>query len=352
MHFSMHNFTRLQLLITVAVATTTLIAFSQPDPDYLIHDRTRPLPPVVQPGTVSTTDTVGTAPSDAIVLFDGSDLLKWAAADGRATEWIIRDGVLECKPGAGTIRTRRSFGDCQLHVEWASPKKSTGAGQGDGNSGVFFGNGRYEIQVLQSHGNPTYADGSAGSIYGQYPPLVNVTRPAGEWQVYDIIYTAPRFKKNGKLKSKARVTVLHNGVLIQNNVELTGPNNWFERPPYSAHPVKMPITFQDHGNPVRFRNIWVRELDDGKPEYFLPDATLDSYAGDYKRGNETVEVRRLPDGLLSISFADATLKMHATSSTEFFNKETDVQCEFRFSGGEKNLAISVGQGEMICPKID
>lgn len=348
----MNNSIRFPLILAMAVATCPSIAFSKPDPNYLIHDRTRPLPPVVEPGTVSTPNKVGTAPSDAVVLFDGTDLMKWSAMDGRPTGWLLKDGALECKAGAGMIRTRRSFGDCQLHVEWASPKENKGSGQGNGNSGVFFGNGRYEIQVLQSNDNPTYADGSAGSIYGQYPPLVNVTRPAGEWQVYDIIYTAPRFKKDGSLKSKARVTVLHNGVLIQNNVELTGPNNWFERPPYSAHPVKMPIAFQDHGNPVRFRNIWVRELDGGRPEYFLPDATLDSYAGDYKRGNETVEVRRLPDGLLSVSFAGATLKMHASSSTEFFNKETDVLCDFRFSGGEKILAISVGQGEMLCPKID
>ncbi len=344
---------RPHLFLTAAIIAAPLITLSQPDPNYLVHDRTRPQPAVVDAGTFSSQEKAGIPPSDAIQLFNGEDLIKWAAMDGRPTGWVVRDGVMECKAGSGMIRTRRSFGDCQLHVEWASPNKANSKGQGNGNSGVFFGNGRYEIQVLQSHDSPTYADGSAGSIYGQYPPLVNATRPAGEWQVYDIIWTAPRFKKNGKLKSKARVTVLHNGVLIQNNVELTGPNNWFERPPYSEHPVKLPISFQDHGNPVRFRNIWVRELDNSRPEYLLPDATLDSYAGDYKRTDtDTVEVRRLPDGLLSVSFVGATLKMHATSSTQFFAEVSDVQCEFRFSGGKKILAISVGEGEMLCPKID
>src|SRR5690348_1729578 len=213
-------------------------AFSQPDPNWLDHDRLRPQPPVVTPGIPSTPDHVGTAPSDATVLFDGQNLTNWVSLDGSPTKWITRDGYMECVKGSGYVRTLQNFGDCQLHVEWATPTPGHGEGQGRGNSGVFFGSDRYEVQVLDSFENKTYADGSAGAIYGQYPPLVNVTRPPGQWQVYDILYTAPRFDAAGKLVSPVRLTIFHNGVLIQNNVALTGPTSWLERAPYQAHPEK------------------------------------------------------------------------------------------------------------------
>ena len=230
-------------------------ALAQPDPHWLDHDRNRPLPAVVDPGTPSTLDQPGTPPSDAIVLFHGRDVSSWVAMDGSPTKWVVKDGAMECVPGSGYVRTSECFGDCQLHVEWATPIVARGEGQGRGNSGVFFGMGRYEVQVLDSYENKTYADGSAGSIYGQYPPLVNASRPPGKWQFYDIIWTAPRFDLEGKLLSRARVTVIHNGVLVQNNVELTGPTSWLERAPYAPQPQKLPIAFQDHDNPVRYRNV-------------------------------------------------------------------------------------------------
>src|SRR5438552_4322173 len=235
-------------------------ALAQPDPNWLEHDRARPLPPVVTGATPSSPQQAGHAPSDAVVLFDGKDLSQWVSMDGRPTKWITREGYMECVKGSGYVRTLQNFGDCQLHIEWATPTPAEGEGQGRGNSGLFFGRDRYEVQVLDSYGNKTYSDGSAGAIYGQYPPLANASLPPGQWQTYDCVYTAPRFDAEGKLLSPARLTVLHNGVLIQNNVQLTGPTSWLERAPYRAHPEKQPLSLQDHGNPVRFRNIWIREL--------------------------------------------------------------------------------------------
>jgi hypothetical protein len=162
--------------------------------------------------------------------------------------------------GAGTIATAEAFGDVQLHVEWAAPSPPSGDGQNRGNSGVFL-MGRYEVQVLDSYRNTTYPDGQAAALYGQYPPLVNASRPPGEWQTYDIVFRRPRFDANGKLLSKARVTVFHNGVLVQDAVELTGPTAHHARPAYSAHPDRLPILLQDHGDPVRYRNIWLRNLE-------------------------------------------------------------------------------------------
>jgi hypothetical protein len=331
----------------VAAILLTQSASSQPDPDWLAHDRDRPLPPVVQPG-----ETAGQPPSDAIVLFDGRDLSQWAAMDGSPTRWIVHDGYMECVSGSGYIRTLQNFGDSQLHVEWAAPTPAEGTGQGRGNSGVFFGRDRYEVQVLDSYQNPTYADGSAGSVYIQYPPLVNASRPPGQWQSYDIIWTAPRFDADGNLLSPARVTAFHNGVLIQNNVELTGPTGWLQRAPYRAHPEKLPIAFQDHGNPVRYRNIWVRPLGKpGKPEFTLANSVLDSFTGQYQRErNDVVAVQRGPDGTLVVSFSGATFTMYAESPTKFFAKTTDVTAEFHVSGSDKYLNLSVGEGLMRCPK--
>ena len=336
------------ILAGAVLLTGQINSSAQPDPNWLDHDRNRPQPPVVTPGTFSTQEQPGRPPSDAIVLFDGKDMSQWCAMDGRPTKWVVKKDAMECVPGSRYIRTRECFGDCQLHVEWATPTPPHGEGQGRGNSGVFFGYGRYEVQVLDSYKNKTYADGSAASVYGQYPPLVNASRPPGQWQVYDIVWTAPRFDAEGELLSKAHVTVFHNGVLVQNNVELTGPTSWLERAPYQAHPVKLPIAFQDHGNPVRYRNVWVRELGKpGKKEFMLSDKLLNSYVGDYERGrNDLVKVRRAPDGLLNLSFSGATFLMHAESPTKFFAKTTDVQCEFKPEGSPTEIILSVGEGEM------
>ncbi len=327
-------------------------AQAQPDPNWLAHDRDRPLPPVVQPGQPSTPDQAGQPPSDAIVLFNGQDLSQWAAMNGNPTRWIVRDGYMECVSGSGYIRTIQNFGDCQLHLEWAAPTPAEGEGQGRGNSGLFFGRDRYEIQVLDSYQNKTYADGSAGSVYIQYPPLVNASRPPGQWQSYDIVWTAPRFDAEGTLLSPARITAFHNGVLIQNHVELTGPTGWLQRAPYSAHPEKLPIALQDHGNPVRYRNIWVRPLGKtGKPEFTLAETTLDSYTGDYLRErNDLVRVRRASDGRLSVSFSGATFLMYAESPTRFFAKTTDVTAEFNVAGSDPYVDLSVGEGAMRCKK--
>jgi hypothetical protein len=321
---------------------------AQPDPNWLEHDRLRPLPPVVTAGTGNSQEQPGRPPSDAIVLFDGKGLERWVAMDGSPTRWVVKDGAMECVPGSGYVRTLECFGDCQLHVEWATPAPPHGEGQGRGNSGVFFGYDRYEIQVLDSYENKTYADGSAGSVYGQYPPLVNASRPAGQWQSYDIVWTAPRFDAEGKLLSRARVTVFHNGVLVQNDVRLTGPTSWLERARYRAHPEKLPIALQDHGNPVRYRNIWVRELGrPGRKEFMLPESVLESCVGDYERGpGDVVQVRRAADGLLSLSFGGATFLMHAESPTHFFATTTDVQCDFHLSGPGPEIVLSVGEGAM------
>lgn len=206
-----------------------------------------PKPKVITPGEA------GSPPSDAIVLFDGKDLSAFEGGD----KWLVKDGIATVHGGG--ITSKQSFGDCQLHVEWASPAEVKGEGQGRGNSGIYL-QGRYEVQILDSYNNETYYDGQAGSLYKQWPPLVNASRKPGEWQTYDIIFTAPRFDKDGKLSKPGYVTVLHNGVLIQNHAELQGSTAWDKPPEYSAHPLKQPFSIQDHGNPVRFRNIWIREL--------------------------------------------------------------------------------------------
>ena len=316
--------------------------FAQPDPNWLDHDRNRPQPPVVAPATASAQEQAGKPPSDATVLFDGKDLSQWVSMDGSPTKWITRDGYMECVKGSGYIRTLQNFGDCQLHVEWATPVPGQGEGQGRGNSGVFLGLDRYEIQVLDSFENKTYADGGAGAIYGQYPPLANVSHPPGQWQTYDIVYTAPRFDAEGKLLSPARETVFQNGVLIQNNVQLTGPTSWLERAPYQAHSEKQPICLQDHGNPVRFRNIWVRELGKpGKKEFMLPTALLDGYAGKYGDIEITREGEQLVARLGGVKFL-----LFAESPTKFFAKTTDVQIEFPAGaqGKPDRLIWSVGEG--------
>ncbi len=339
----MNRQTPLTLLVATALQLSAAVSFAQPDPNWVDHDRARPQPPVVNPGIPSTPSQVGTPPSDAIVLFDGKDLSQWVSlGDGSPTKWITRDGYMECVKGSGYVRTLQNFGDCQLHVEWATPTPAQGEGQGRGNSGVFFGMDRYEVQVLDSYESKTYADGSAGAIYGQYPPLVNVCRPPGQWQTYDIIYTAPRFTPEGKLESPARETVFQNGVLIQNNVELTGPTGWLNRFPYQPHPVKQPIALQDHGNPVRFRNIWVRELGNpGRKEFTLPDALLNSYVGKYggiEVGREGNQLTAVVGGLKFLMFAE--------SPTKFFAKTTDVQIEFPNGDQAKpdRLIWSVGEG--------
>ena len=227
----------------------------QPGLPWHVHDPSRPHPRVVTPGA-----TPAAPPSDAIVLFDGRDLSQWAQRDRNgspmAPGWNVRDGYFET--GKGSLHTRASFGDVQLHVEWAAPAIVAGNAQGRGNSGVFL-MGLYEIQVLDSYDNRTYADGQAGAMYGQWPPLVNAARRPGEWQTYDIVFEAPRFE-NGKLVKPAFQTVFWNGVVIHNRKEAIGATVYRNVAQYQPHAPELPLMLQDHDNPVRYRNVWIRRL--------------------------------------------------------------------------------------------
>ncbi|MBX2816258.1 MAG: DUF1080 domain-containing protein [Saprospiraceae bacterium] len=242
---------------------------------WVATEQWEPVPKRVTPGQL------GAPPADAIVLFDGNSMSSWHTpkldygarmdnvmaivqeklANPSFSEplWEVKDGALIVNPGSGAIETKQSFGDCQLHIEWLSPVDPGKEGQGYSNSGIFF-MGMYEIQVLNSYENETYPNGQAGSLYKQHIPLVNASRPPGEWQSYDIVFNAPKFDDTGSLLQPATVTAFHNGVLIQNDVDLKGPCVFIGEPHYIAHPPKLPLLLQDHGNKDRFRNIWIREL--------------------------------------------------------------------------------------------
>ncbi len=249
------------LLPIAGIISTVLLACAGPAPqaqqDWAIHDPNRPLPPVVDPGPPGPPVP---PPADAVVLFDGRDLAQWTDAKGQPARWKVADGHMEVVAKTGAVKTVKSFGDCQLHVEWMAAEPPRGEGQARSNSGVFLME-IYEVQVLDSYGNATYADGMAASLYGQFPPEVNACRPPGEWQTYDIVFRRPRFDKDGGLVSPARMTVFHNGIVVHDARELTGPTAHKARPPYKAHADRLPISLQDHGDPVRFRNIWVRDLE-------------------------------------------------------------------------------------------
>jgi len=229
----------------------------QPDGRWHIHDARRPRPAIVTPAPAPATP--APAPSDAIVLLGArDDLSGWQMMDGSAATWKMADGVLQT--GKGFLRTRAEFTDVQLHVEFATPSEVKGDSQDRGNSGVFLA-GVFEIQVLDSYNNPTYADGQAAAMYGQFPPLVNASRPPGEWQTYDIVFTAPRFTPAGALDHPAVATVFHNGVLVHHATPFWGPTQHKKIDPYTPASAKGPLSLQDHGNPVRYRNIWIRKLD-------------------------------------------------------------------------------------------
>ncbi len=227
-----------------------------------VHDSARPQPPEVTPGESCTRKSPDRPPSDALVLFDGTDLSKWRTEDGQAPGWIVRDGWAqvppEGTPNGGSIWTRDSFGDCQLHVEWCTPDPPTGDIMNRGNSGVFFF-GLYELQVFDSFRGGIYADGQAAAVYGQFPPLVNASLGPGEWQIFEVVFTAPRFQGE-KLLAPAHLTALHNGIVVHNHVALLGPTVHRAYPHYRAHPATGPLMLQAHGNPVRYRNIWIRPL--------------------------------------------------------------------------------------------
>jgi hypothetical protein len=249
---------RFPLVVAVGGLSLALLAATQASQSfkYQVHDMTRPQPAKVDPGAAATPVP---APSDAVVLFGQTkpDLSAWRSGDADA-KWKVRDGMIVVEPSTGDISTRDQFGDVQLHIEWLVPVEAKVEGQHGGNSGVFFMD-RYELQVLSSNPNVTYADGMAGALYGQYPPLVNACRPQGQWNAYDVVFRAPVFK-DGKLEKPATVTAFLNGVLVQDNVELLGSTAHAARAAYAPHDATGPIRLQDHGDPIRFRNIWVRKL--------------------------------------------------------------------------------------------
>ena len=235
-----------------------------PGTPWHLHDPNRPQPPAVAPG--STFSQGCPAPADAEILFDGSDLSKWQDGRGQEATWKVHDGYLETAPRGGSIRTRDRWADFQLHVEWATPVPARGSGQGRGNSGILI-NGMYEVQVLDSYRARTYPDGQAGAIYGQAPPLVNASLPPGQWQTYDLIFESPRWDEAGLLTKKAAITVLHNGVVIHHRYEFSGATDgvsrevpWKSLAKYTRHDPEVFIALQDHNNPVRYRNIWIRAL--------------------------------------------------------------------------------------------
>ncbi len=298
-------------LIAASGAVALLVAGEAPETPaparWRQHDVRRPKPPAVEPAD---SPVATKPPKDAVVLFDGSNLDAWQGRDGGPARWKVVEGVMETAPGTGPIETKAKFGDVQLHIEWAAPDPPKGTSQDRGNSGVFL-MGLFEIQVLDSYRAETYADGQAGAIYGQYPPLVNASRPPGQWQAYDIAFRRPRFDASGKLTEAARITVFHNGLLIQDNEEPFGPTSWLKWLPYEDTGGKGPIALQDHDHPVKYRNIWVREMPEraapteaqtARPKAVtLSGAVLDGFAGTYllgsKPGAARVKIAREGDHL-------------------------------------------------------
>ena len=249
-------------LASLALALVSIPAFAAgvgyddtpqiPGQKWKVHDKARPNPPVVTPAE-SFSHGAG-APADAVVLFYGTDLSKW-----KGGKWKVENGYMEVVKGQGTVETRDKFGDFQLHIEWAAPNPPRGESQGRGNSGVFL-HGMYEIQVLDVYQNKTYADGQAGGLYGQWAPLANARKKPGEWNTYDILFEGPRFDDAGKVTRKASVTVIHNGVVLHHKKEFNSPTGHRNVPEYRKYDGTGPISLQDHGDPVRFRNIWIRPL--------------------------------------------------------------------------------------------
>jgi 3-keto-disaccharide hydrolase len=329
------------------------------------HDNHRPKPPVVEPAGGSVANP---APKDAVVLFDGTHLGAWQTPEGRPPGWRVKEGVLEAVPGAGPIQTKDKFGDVQLHVEWAAPNPPHGVGQDRGNSGIFL-MGQFEVQVLDSYKAETYADGQAGAIYGQYPPLFNAARAPGEWQTYDIAFRRPRFDKSGQLLQPARVTLIHNGIVVQNNEEPWGPTNWLEPNPYEPGVDRGPIQLQDHSHPVRFRNIWLRNLPDrpapsaqdlDRPEIVsLPAETLDSLAGRYSSGKEenALRIKLTRDQghlLLTLPHRPTPLVVEPISATVFVMPRTDARFTFKKDdqGNVTGVVFRVGDAERTLAKIE
>jgi hypothetical protein len=347
------------LLISNCLAAATE-GLAQIPSRWKAHDNTRPRPPIVRPAPQKLPVA---APADATVLFDGKDLSQWSSADGAPAKWIARDGYMESVKGSGYLFTRQLFGDVQLHVEWAAPVPPIGKGQGRGNSGVYL-MGLYEIQVLDSYENDTYPDGQAASVYGQYPPLVNACLPPGEWQSFDIFFRRDRYDADGKLLQPARITVLHNGILVQDNVELWGPTSWLQHLPYKPHPDKLPLSLQDHGNPVRYRNIWLRELPEwrapgpaspvNEPAVPMTQKELDRYVGSYQvAGGDTYTIKRDGDSLRARFYGETFVDLVPRSAREFDLRWTAGSLAFDLDpqGTAKGFTFHIGGDQRIARKV-
>ena len=331
----MTAFSSLGLLAPGAVA-------AQASDGWRIHEMSRPRPEVVAPAIAPMP---ARPPAGAEVLFDGSSLARWVGRDGKPAPWKVRDGYFEVLPGSGGIATVDSFGDVQLHLEWAEPTPPKGSSQDRGNSGVFL-MGRYELQVLDSYQNDTYPDGQAGSIYGEYPPLYNVSLPPGSWQSYDVIFRRPRFSAQGALLSPARMTVFQNGVPVQNNAELLGPTTWLARLPYAPHPDRLPLELQDHGDLVRFRNIWIRRLPEGSPPPIRPislalsDSARAAYTGHYSIRWTKASIGS-SDGHLWLDLGDDGRMTLSADSTDAFSVD-GLDASLVFTRGERGAITGFG----------
>jgi 3-keto-disaccharide hydrolase/Domain of unknown function (DUF3471) len=306
------------------------------------HDLNRAQPEIVKPAYEEYSVK---APSDAIFLFDGTNFSDWVDKDGKPSRWLAKDDYFECVKGTGYIYSKKKFGDVQLHIEWATPSPAHGTSQDRGNSGVFL-MGKYEVQVLDSYQNITYPDGQAGAVYGQYPPLVNASLPPGHWQAYDIIFRRPHFSSLGYLEKPARITVFHNGILVQDNVKLWGETEWLQHRPYKDHPDRLPLALQDHDHPVRYRNIWVRDLEreaeakpDMKPVIRLTEKEMANYTGTYidEKKEEYKIYAENENLMLSAKNRDFILIAH--SKDTFSAKTTAIDLTFDFDTNGKARAM-------------
>jgi hypothetical protein len=341
----------LLLLTFSAAGAGNIPSFYGDAPDehhpWAVHDGNRPQPKIITPGTFSSPEQPGKPPSDAIILFDGSDLSKWVADDGTPTKWVIQNGAMECVPRSGYIRTKDSFGDCQLHVEWAAPTKVEGDSQGRGNSGVFL-MGLVEIQVLDNYNNPTYPDGAAASVYGVNPPMANALRPPGEFQTYDIVFRRPIYK-DGRVIDPGSVTVFANGVLMQDHTMIEGETGHMRRAKPGAFPEKGPLKLQDHGNPVRYRNIWYRPLapravEGGTDGYLTTEATM-------AKRKEIAGTIRADAGKLHDSANPSPELLRLAESLEYENDAATLQ-KVEKLGGEYVASLKKLSGTQLAAKKD
>ena len=359
----MRKYIGLLLRLAACIVLTSVHPINAQTPSrWKAHDMNRPRPPVVKPAAQVLPVL---PPSDAMVLFDGKNLSEWRRQDGGPAKWAVVNGYTESTKGSGYIYTRRTFGDIQLHVEWAAPLPVAGKGQGRGNSGVYL-MGLYEIQVLDSYENDTYPDGQAAAVYGQHPPLVNVCRPPGEWQTYDIFFRRPRFNPDGLLLEPGRVTVLHNGVLVQDNVKLWGFTNWLQHVPYEPHLDRLPISLQDHGNPVRYRNIWLRDLPEQsepgpanlkeEPMIVLQPQELDRYVGKYRAApnGDIFAIYREGQKLLANFSNSAKIELVPHSTRRFSLRWTAGTVTFDLGANDipKSFTLDIGGDQRVATKVE